>query len=150
MPARPLSPAERARVVGSGIDDEYHGTDVIGNSTLHTARLRLPPSTTRTRDPFRAAQQRQSARYWDAPPWSDVCARGSSFDLPTDRRGGHRDALAWTVFPTGVHRLVCLTRWNPDFRSASMATGFDDAAWGPRLRDRGRAGVVQWAFDTWK
>ncbi len=41
-----------------------------------------------------------------------------------------------------------LTRWNPDYRSASMGYCLDDAAWGCGYATEAARAVLQWAFDT--
>ena len=41
-----------------------------------------------------------------------------------------------------------LTRWNPDYRSASMGYCLDDAAWGHGYATEAARALLQWAFDT--
>ncbi len=41
-----------------------------------------------------------------------------------------------------------LTRWNPDYRSASLGYCFDDAAWGHGYATEAALALLQWAFDT--
>ena len=41
-----------------------------------------------------------------------------------------------------------LTRWNPDYRSASMGYYLDDAAWGHGYATEAGRALLQWAFDT--
>ena len=41
-----------------------------------------------------------------------------------------------------------LTRWNPDYRSASMGYCFDDAAWGNGYATEAARALLRWAFDT--
>jgi ribosomal-protein-alanine N-acetyltransferase len=41
-----------------------------------------------------------------------------------------------------------LTRWNPDYRSASLGYCFDDAAWGHGYATEAVRVLLRWAFDT--
>ena len=41
-----------------------------------------------------------------------------------------------------------LTRWNPDYRSASMGYCLDEAAWGHGYATEAGRALLQWAFDT--
>jgi RimJ/RimL family protein N-acetyltransferase len=41
-----------------------------------------------------------------------------------------------------------LTRWNPEFRSASLGYCLDEPAWGHGYGTEAVRGVLQWAFDT--
>ncbi len=41
-----------------------------------------------------------------------------------------------------------LTRWNPDYRSASLGYCLDDAAWGHGYATEAALALLQWAFDT--
>jgi [ribosomal protein S5]-alanine N-acetyltransferase len=41
-----------------------------------------------------------------------------------------------------------LTRWNPDYRSASMGYCLDDAAWGHGYATEAARALLQWAFGT--
>ena len=41
-----------------------------------------------------------------------------------------------------------LTRWNPDYRSASLGYCLDDAAWGHGYATEAARALLQWAFDT--
>lgn len=55
----------------------------------------------------------------------------------------------WTVFPTGAFIGWCgLTRWNPDYRSASLGYCLHDAAWGYGYATEAASALLEWAFDT--
>ena len=80
-------------------------------------------------------------RYWDAPPWSER-ARAELFIAAcrqmADEGTGVR--LAIDRVSDGAFIGWCsLTRWKPDYRSASLGYCLDDAAWGHGTRRRPRA-----------
>jgi [ribosomal protein S5]-alanine N-acetyltransferase len=119
--------------------------------TLDTARLRLRPFTGSDADALFALHSNAHVlRYWDSPPWSEreradrfiaACRQlaedGSGARLAIDRDS---DAafLGW----------IGLTRWNPDFRSASLGYVLEQAAWGHGYATEAARAVLQWAFDT--
>jgi len=119
--------------------------------TLHTARLRLRPFDDSDRDALFALQSNAHVlRYWDSPPWSDrpraerfitacrqMAEEGTGVRLAVDRVSDG-EFIGW------CH----LTRWNPDYRSASMGYCFDDAAWGQGYATEAVRALLQWAFDT--
>jgi ribosomal-protein-alanine N-acetyltransferase len=41
-----------------------------------------------------------------------------------------------------------LTRWNPDYRSASLGYCLDEAAWGHGYATEAARALLRWAFDT--
>ncbi len=45
-------------------------------------------------------------------------------------------------------RWCGLTRWNPDYRSASVSYCLDDAAWSHGYATAAARTLLQWAFDT--
>jgi len=119
--------------------------------SLRTARLRLRPFTGADADALFALHSNAHVlRYWDSPPWSDparaerfiaACARmaeeGSGARLAMDR-ASDESFIGWCA----------LTRWNPDYRSASMGYCLDDAAWGHGYATEAAGAVLRWAFDT--
>ncbi len=119
--------------------------------TLHTARLRLRPfDDADANDLFALHTSVKVLRYWDAPPWSDpACAqefltacwqmaeRGTGARLAVDRVCDGR-FIGW----------CSLSRWNRDYRSASLGYCFDNAAWGHGYATEAACRLLQWAFDT--
>lgn len=119
--------------------------------TLRTARLRLRPVTSADADALFALHSNAYVlRYWDAPPWSDrhradrfiaacrqMAAEGSGARLAMES-GSDGRFIGWCG----------LTRWNPDYRSASLGYCLDQAAWGHGYATEAARAVLQWAFDT--
>lgn len=118
--------------------------------TLTTARLLLRPFHAADVGPLYALHSSATAlRYWDAPPWSDpgraeqflaacrsMTADGTGTRLAVERRDD-RSFAGW----------CSLTRWNPDFRSASLGYCFAEAAWGNGYATEAARALLQWAFD---
>lgn len=119
--------------------------------TLHTARLRLRPFADADTDAlFELHSSPIVLRYWDAPPWSDrtraerfitrcrqIAEEGTGTRLAVDRVGDGA-FLGW----------CSLSRWNPDFRSASLGYCFKETAWGHGYATETARAVLQWALDT--
>jgi RimJ/RimL family protein N-acetyltransferase len=119
--------------------------------TLETARLRLRPFTDADAEAlFALHSSARAQRYWDSPPWTEpvraerfiaVCRQmaedGTGARVAIDRAsdGGF---LGW----------CSLTRWNPDYRSASLGYILDEAAWGHGYATEGARALLQWAYDT--
>ena len=119
--------------------------------TLHSARLRLRPFDDLDVDVLFAMHSNANVlRYWDAPPWSER-VQAERF-MTTSRQvveAGTGVRLAVDRVSDGAFIGWCsLTRWNPDYRSASMGYCFDDAAWGQGYGTEAARAVLQWAFDT--
>lgn len=119
--------------------------------TLRTDRLRLRPFNESDSDSLFALQSNAYVlRYWDSPPWSDrsradhfIKACREMADVGTGTR------LAVERVADDVFIGWCsLSRWNPDFRSASMGYCFDDAVWGRGFATEAGRALLQWAFDT--
>ena len=119
--------------------------------TLHTARLRLRPfNDTDANALFALHSSAYVLRYWDAPPWSER-VRAEKF-ITTCRQmaeegTGARLAVA-SVSDEAFIGWCSLTRWNPNYRSASMGYCLDDAAWGHGYATEAARALLQWAFDT--
>jgi [ribosomal protein S5]-alanine N-acetyltransferase len=118
---------------------------------LHTARLRLRPFTDADADAlFALHSSAYVLRYWDAPPWNER-ARAERFVAASRQMAdeGTGARLAMDRVSDGVFIGWCsLTRWNPDFRSASLGYCLSDAAWGHGYATEGASALLQWAFDT--
>ncbi len=118
---------------------------------LHTARLRLRPFSDTDMDALFAMHSSAIVlRYWDSPPWSER-ERAARF-IATCREmaeEGSGARLAVDHVSDGAFIGWCsLTRWNPDFRSASMGYCFDEATWGHGYATEAARALLQWAFDT--
>jgi len=124
----------------------------------HAATTRSPPTAVPSDDAiandlFALHSSAYVLRYWDAPPWERKRARPSGSSRLAGR--GHRRApgrglAVDRVLSRGRFIGWCsLNRWNPDYRSASLAYCFDDGSVGPRLCERRpRASCCGRAFDT--
>ena len=119
--------------------------------TLHTARLRLRPFADADADALFALHSSADVlRYWDAPPWRERSRAGrfiAACRHMADEGTGAR--LAMDRLSDGAFIGWCgLTRWNPDYRSASLGYCLDDAAWGHGYATEGARALLQWALDT--
>ncbi|MDX6299434.1 MAG: [ribosomal protein S5]-alanine N-acetyltransferase [Nocardioidaceae bacterium] len=119
--------------------------------TLHTARLWLRPFTSADADALFALHSNPLVlRYWDAPPWREH-ARAERFITACRQMAeeGSGARLAIDLVSDGAFIGWCsLTRWNPDYRSASMGYCLDDAAWGHGYATEAAHAILQWAFDA--
>jgi RimJ/RimL family protein N-acetyltransferase len=119
--------------------------------TLTTDRLRLRPFSEADAEAlFSLHSNAHVLRYWDSAPWTDraraerflaasrqMAAEGTGARLAIDRLSD-ASFIGW----------CSLSRWNPDYRSASMGYCLDDAAWGQGYATEAARAVLQWAFDT--
>ncbi len=121
--------------------------------TLLTARLRLRPFNDADADALFALHSNAYVlRFWDSPPWSER-TRAEQFIAAC-----HQIAEAGTGARLAVDRVsdeafigwCSLTRWNPDFRSASLGFCFDDAVWNHGYASETARALLQWAFDELK
>jgi len=101
--------------------------------TLHTARLQLRPFEDADAGALFAMHSNAYVlRYWDAPLWIER-ERAERFMTACRRMAeeGSGARLAVDRVSDGVFLGWCsLTRWNPDYRSASLGYCLDRAAWG--------------------
>ncbi|HXP57032.1 MAG TPA: GNAT family protein [Streptosporangiaceae bacterium] len=119
--------------------------------TLPTARLRLRPFGDADADNLFALHSNAGVlRYWDAPPWRER-ARAGRF-LATCRQmaeEGTGARLAADRVCDGMFIGWCgLSRWNPDFRSASLGYCLAEAAWGHGYATEAARALLEWAFAT--
>ena len=119
--------------------------------TLQTARLRLRPFTDADSDPLVALHTSANVlRYWDSPPWSDSDRAGRFIaDCRTMAETGAGVRLAIDREPDGTFIGWCsLTRWNRDFRSASLTYILAEDAWGDGYATEAARALLRWAFDA--
>jgi RimJ/RimL family protein N-acetyltransferase len=119
--------------------------------TLSTARLRLRPFADDDAGPlFALHSSAYVLRYWDTPPWTEP-GRAERFIAAcrqlADEGTGARLAID-RVSDGSFIGWCSLTRWNPDYRSASLGYCLDGTAWGRGYATEAARAVLQWAFDT--
>jgi ribosomal-protein-alanine N-acetyltransferase len=119
--------------------------------TLRTERLSLRPFGDADADALFALHSSAFVlRYWDSPPWSDR-ARAERFleacrEMADDGTGAR---VAVVRASDEVFVGWCgLTRWNPDFRSASLGYCYNEEAWGHGYATEAARALLQWAFET--
>jgi [ribosomal protein S5]-alanine N-acetyltransferase len=119
--------------------------------TLRTARLCLRPFTRAdTTALFALHSNSDVLRYWDAPAWTEreraVRFIAACRQMAQDGTGARLaiDRLCDQAFIG----WCALTRWNPDYRSASLGYCLDDAAWGHGYATEAARALLQWSFDT--
>ena len=117
--------------------------------TLQTDRLRLRPFADADADDLYALHgSAYVLRYWDSPPWTGP-ERAERFltgcrELAEEGSGAR---LAIELASDSAFLGWCsLSRWNPDYRSASLGYCLSDAAWGHGYATEGARAVLQWAF----
>ena len=119
--------------------------------TLRTARLLLRPVVEADADALFAMHgSAHVLRYWDSPPWTER-ARAARF-IEACRRMADEGTGARLVIDRvadgGFVGWCGLTRWNPEYRSASMGYCLSDAAWGHGYATEAAGAVLRWAFDA--
>jgi len=123
----------------------------LATPTLNTSRLRLRPFNDSDADDLFALHSNAFVlRYWDAPPWTDPL-RADVFIAACRQmeEEGTGARLAVDRAYDGAFIGWCgLTRWNPDYRSASMGYCFDDEVWGHGYATEAARALLQWAFNT--
>ena len=123
----------------------------LATPLLSAARLRLRPFTDADADSlFTLQSSAHVLRYWDAPPWSEP-SRAQRFIAAcrqmADDGTGARVAIERDC--DGAFIGWCsLTRWNADYRSASLTYCLSDAAWGQGYATEAARTLLQWAFEA--
>jgi RimJ/RimL family protein N-acetyltransferase len=119
--------------------------------TLHTDRLRLRPIEDSDADALFALQSNAHVlRYWDAPPWTER-SRAERFIAACRQlaEAGTGARVAVELAADGAFVGWCgLTRWNPDYRSASMGYCLAEAAWGQGYATEAARALLRWGFET--
>jgi ribosomal-protein-alanine N-acetyltransferase len=119
--------------------------------TLRTPRLRLRPFAYSDADNlFSLHSDAHVLRYWDSPPWNDR-ARADQFlaSCRTMAEEATGARLAVDRLEDGEFLGWCsLSRWNPDYRSASLGYCYGEAAWGRGYATEAAQALLQWAFDA--
>ena len=119
--------------------------------TLATARLRLRPVTSTDADALFALHSSPYVlRYWDAPPWRDR-DRADRFIAACRQMAEEGSGARLVIEDVCDGRFIgwCgLTRWNPDYRSASLGYCLGQTAWGHGYATEAARALLQWAFDT--
>ncbi|NUT19807.1 MAG: GNAT family N-acetyltransferase [Hamadaea sp.] len=119
--------------------------------TLRTARLKLRPFEDTDADDLYAMHSNAFVlRYWDSPPWSEPERAGRFIaacrQMAEDGTGAR---LAVEHDSDGRFLGWCgLTRWNPEYRSASLGYCFTEASWGHGYATEAAHALLRWAFDT--
>jgi RimJ/RimL family protein N-acetyltransferase len=119
--------------------------------SLHTARLRLRPFTDADADALFALHSNAYVlRYWDAPPWNER-ARAERFIMTCRQMAEEGTGVRLAIQVASEPEFVgwcSLTRWNPEFRSASLGYCLDSSAWGQGYATEAAGALLLWAFET--
>ncbi len=123
----------------------------LSTPTVRTARLRLRPfEQADAGDLYALHSDAGVLRYWDAPPWSEH-GRAERFIAACRQMAEEGTGVRLAVDRVGDGAFIgwcALSRWNPDYRSASLGYIFDDAVWGHGYATEAAAALLAWAFDT--
>ena len=119
--------------------------------SLHTARLRLRAfDDTDANGLFALHSSPYVLRYCDAPPWSER-ARAEKFITACRQMAQEGTGARLAVERNSDRAFIgwcSLTRWNPDYRSASLGYCFHDAAWGHGYATEAAHALLRWAYGT--
>ena len=119
--------------------------------TLQTTRLILRPFSDSDVDAiFDLHSNPHVLRYWDTPPWTErqraeqfisacreIAESGTGTRLVVDR-ASDGSFIGW----------CSLTRWNTDYRSASLGYCYEESSWGQGYATEAARALLVWAFDT--
>lgn len=119
--------------------------------TLSTERLRLRPFGDSDADDLVVLHSDADVmRYWDSPVWADR-DRAERFlaNCRLLEQEGSGARVAVTSASDGAFLGWCgLSRWNPDYRSASLGYCYHASTWGHGYATEAARGLLGWAFDT--
>lgn len=119
--------------------------------TLSTDRLRLRPFNESDANLLFALQSNAYVlRYWDSPPWRDP-SRAAQFIAMCSEMAEAETGIRLAVERVADETFIgwcSFSRWNPEFRSASLGYCFDETAWGYGFATEAAQALLQWAFDT--
>ena len=119
--------------------------------TLLTPRLRLRPFDDSDANAlFTLHSNAYVLRYWDSPPWSDRVRAERFIDACRQMaEEGTGSRLAVDRVSDGAFIGWCgLTRWNQDYRSASLGFCFNETTWGSGYATESAHALLEWAFDS--
>ena len=119
--------------------------------TLQTDRLRLRPVTSADVDAlFSMHSSAFVLRYWDSPPWHDRM-RAERFIEASHQLASESTGVRLTIERASDEAFLgwcSLSRWNSDYRSATLGYCLADAAWGHGYATEAARALLQWAFGT--
>jgi [ribosomal protein S5]-alanine N-acetyltransferase len=119
--------------------------------TLPTDRLRLRPFGDGDADDlFDLHSNAYVLRYWDAPPWSEP-SRARRFITTCRQMAEEGTGARLAVDRVSDQRFIgwCgLSRWHPEYRSASLGYCFGETAWGHGYATEAARVLLEWAFAT--
>ena len=117
--------------------------------TLVTDRLRLRPFADSDAETLWALHSDAHVlRYWDSRPWREP-ARAERFLAACRQLADEGTGARLAVERDGTFIGWCsLSRWNPDYRSATLGYCFAAAAWGHGYATEATQALLHWAFET--
>ncbi len=119
--------------------------------TLSTDRLRLRPFGYGDRDDLFALHSSAVVlRYWDGPPWIER-ARADRFIEACERMAEEGSGARVAVERTSDGSFIgwcSLSRWNREYRSASLGYCYVQEAWGQGFATEAARALLGWGFDA--
>lgn len=119
--------------------------------TLYTDRLRLRPfSESDADDLFALHSNADVLRYWDSPPW-DEPERAERFIAACRQMAGESTGVRVAVerlADGGFLGWCSVSRWTPEYRSASLGYCYNAASWGHGYATEAARALLEWAFEA--